>query len=241
MTLTPSDLVDRETTRETVPLRAPGVAISGKMGSGKSELAAGLVQRGYARLSIAGPLHELAKCGATYVGQDVAAAVGVWGEAIGIVSELVEHAPNKIAASKAWCEVCTKNRQELRGYGKPRRFLQDMGDALGVIDRECLYLDLERRAGEYIERGIPVVIDDLRLRLEASRLLRAGYVMVRVACDDQVRRDRLGMAVGDIAEQHATETELDEWSWDLVLDGEWPAERMVEAVLERVAIRNLAV
>lgn len=112
---------------------------------------------------------------------------------------------------------------QVLGYDGPRKVsgrevFQEVGAALREFDRE-FWLRIWRQA--YIDlcgRGIPVVVDDVRLESEVAYLREVdpAFLVVRLYADAESRADRLGgrlIGTGDITENSWHHVE-----YDLTLD-----------------------
>lgn len=110
--------------------------------------------------------------------------------------------------------------------GKPhtkpiREVLQDFGQNSKGHDLH-FWLRWLLNDTEFMD-GIPLVMDDARMKFEAKALRERGWLLVRIETPGHVRMERHMALYGDYptADQmtHPTETESDEIEVDLVLDG----------------------
>lgn len=92
--------------------------------------------------------------------------------------------------------------------------------------------------------GIPLVMDDARLRFEADALRERGWFLVRLEVPDAVRTERHERLYGapPTAAQmaHRTETECELIDVDLVLDGTQSPESLAERVVIELGLSFLS-
>jgi dephospho-CoA kinase len=112
-------------------------------------------------------------------------------------------------------ELC-RTISRLIFHDERRDHLNKVGDLLRRIDeniwvKALLTPDLEGRR---------VVVDSVRYLSEALFLRNSGFEIWRVSVSDEIRQQRLDARKRDFAseQQHASETELDEFDYDFVFD-----------------------
>lgn len=87
-------------------------------------------------------------------------------------------------------------------------------------------------------RGVPVVVDDLRYENEAQGLKREGFYVVRLDCPslDSVRYLRsqgFGIEEADVIRTHLSETDLDTYAgFDLILEA--PRSRHLDTIYDEL-------
>ena len=92
-----------------------------------------------------------------------------------------------------------------------------------------------------VNRGSPVVIDDLRYENEAQALKREGFYLVRLDCPslDSIRYLRgqgMGIEEADVIRMHPSETDLDGYDqFDLVLEA--PRSRHLDTIYDELVGR----
>ena len=157
------------------------VALSGKMASGKSTVAALIAERwGHSIIPIAGPLKLLAEC----------AKAGDTEYASHVLEMLCCGSDVRLRdAGVVYVRLCKKYADELGGDAKPRGFLQDFGRELRSVDENIWVRVVGERA--LAEAAKSFVCDDLRYVNEAQWLKECGFVLVRCECADEVREYRL--------------------------------------------------
>jgi hypothetical protein len=79
---------------------------------------------------------------------------------------------------------------KLLGGKTPRYAMQMLGTKWGrdLIDPDLWVRAWEHRAAPYLDKGLPVVVDDVRFVNEATAILRRGGVLVRIdrpGCEDR--------------------------------------------------------
>lgn len=72
-----------------------------------------------------------------------------------------------------------------------RELLQQSGAALRSVDEAILLRAIARRIGELTPK-MPIVIDDVRLPVEAEFVRDLGFTVVRLECDAETRKRRAG-------------------------------------------------
>lgn len=77
--------------------------------------------------------------------------------------------------------------------GKPRKHYQHIGQELRVLDKDVWISYLQRQVDQYLNENPKgnVVVTDCRQENEEKVLREQGYLIVKVACDEQVRLDRI--------------------------------------------------
>ena len=78
-----------------------------------------------------------------------------------------------------------------------RQLLQQSGAALRSMDEAILLRSLARRIAELSPR-MPIVIDDVRLPVEAEFVRDLGFTVVRLECDAETRKHRTGATWSEI-------------------------------------------
>lgn len=91
--------------------------------------------------------------------------------------------------------------------------------------------------------GIPLVMDDARLRFEAQALREKGWLLVRMEAPEDVRRQRYFDLYRRYPTKreltHKTETESDLIDVDLVLDGTLSPARLAEMVVDACGLSDV--
>jgi dephospho-CoA kinase len=100
---------------------------------------------------------------------------------------------------------------------KPRKLYQDYGQKMREIDPDVWVKHLHQKADQ-----LPyVVITDLRQPNEHEYCRKMGYTIIRVVCDEEVRKGRI-LAAGEkyVPEEmhHETESHVDTLPADFVID-----------------------
>jgi dephospho-CoA kinase len=193
------------------------IAISGKMGSGKTAAAKSIEESedGFTNLSIADKIKHIGNLHS---------------------KELLENT-GKLAPlffkhlTDLFGEISKKEMEELimilggifYSYepieGKNRPLLQELGQAL-VSKKETVWIDF------LVDEVVPkfndkIVVDDVRYPVEVTKLEDNDFFVVRLETDDKVRIQRLKEKYGNIKESwlnHSTETALDNYPFDVVID-----------------------
>lgn len=203
------------------------VALSGKAGAGKTTVANYLVQqRGYARVSFAEPLKlAIGKFVAPMVYRDRCRREQCsnfpHGEAICPDCPIYEMplAPMELVA---WVN---RNKDTLRPL------LQACGTALREIVSPDYWVDQALvSVAKFNAAGFAVVIDDVRYRNEAEALFRADFSLIRLVRTQQhYAANNSPVLDGDRA-NHASETDLDHYPMDLIVENNGTAENLCNAV-----------
>ena len=114
--------------------------------------------------------------------------------------------------------------------------LIDVGKKVREIDEHAWVDALDRELDTYITDS-PLVVDNLRFPNEYWMLKRRGFVIVRVAADEEKRVDRL-QRTGKLDSldqlQDETETALDGYASDYVLTNQGEIEDLHTQVLEAI-------
>lgn len=204
------------------------IAISGKMGSGKST-AAQILQElyGFEIVSLATPLRylaELAKADKTVKEYTANQTVG-YPIALAYMQKLFEDPDNAIAAFQRYQALCYECAEELKSEAKPRNFLQRLGTEVGrAIEPDVWVRELLKKTSF---ATVNIVCDDLRFLNEATLLRASGWELWRMEISEEVREVRLARVNGGVLPEdhnerqlHLSETELDGFEdWDVVLAG----------------------
>lgn len=186
------------------------IAISAKMCSGKGEAAAFIRREyGFKVISFADPLKELAELAAL---DDVVRNTRV----ATIVHRLFTDRPHMgPAVMQRYAELTMEFAEELASDAKPRGFLQTLGTAFRELYQDCWASFLVNRA---IEEQGNWICDDMRYLNETRYAREAGWTLVRINVDEEVRRSRLTakeLQPGCI--DHPSEVDLDSFQdWDVV-------------------------
>lgn len=115
---------------------------------------------------------------------------------------------------------------QFEGNRKPRALLQGVGQALREIGDPDVWINVTmRRISEWTPtlklRGLSnIVITDLRQPNEYERLRAEGYVIIRINCRDDIRRQRMidaGDTFDDADLTHETEQHVDSFTVDYEL------------------------
>ncbi|MEU1037687.1 hypothetical protein [Streptomyces sp. NPDC005907] len=137
------------------------VGIIGRARVGKDTAGKWLVdERGYRRIGFADALKEAALKVDPIVGTDT--------------DDLVVEGARLGETVRFW------GWERAKEIGDTRRFLQELGAAIRVLDPEFWLRIALRKAQEANESGVPVVITDVRYPNEAESLKRAGFHLVYV-------------------------------------------------------------
>lgn len=208
------------------------IAISGKMGSGKST-AAQILQElyGFEIVSLATPLRRLVEIAKADKTEELAHAY---------MLRLFEHPDNATAAFQRYMALCYDCAEELAGPGKPRNFLQRLGTEVGrAIEPDVWVRELLKKTSF---ATVNIVCDDMRFLNEATLLRASGWELWRMEISEEIREVRLARLNGGVLPEdhnerqlHLSETELDGFeNWDVVLAGcdeyEWLKGYIQEAV-----------
>lgn len=203
------------------------IALSGRIGSGKSFIARELCHHGYSITSFAHPIYRAAQLGKRFIETDDLMSRDVRD----FLATLTDPETAK-AMFKKWLDLVVENEQALVAWtpfsAKPRAFLQDFGQAFVALD-ETVWI---RRVLETTSTGGPWVVDDLRMWYEACDLLDEGWMLVKVRLIEEVRLERVKSRYPDASGlDHVTEMDLDLWEcWHYIFDGDGPKDTMPERV-----------
>jgi len=181
-------------------------------------------QYGFTRLSLAAPIKLLGE----------AARCQQWDFATGVLETLFPCLDDLGRATRVFSDLAADYEVELGGGGKPRGFLQ----ALGQRMRERVYRDVwvdYLIARMRVTEG-PVVVDDLRYRNEARALRGEGVRLVRLCVDEAERRRRVQVAYPELEPallDHVSEHNLDDWcfDWTISTNTEGEAARQLEVFM----------
>ena len=129
------------------------------------------------------------------------------------------------------------------GHRKPRRLLQDFGQAMRKLDENIWINHVEERIKDIereallADRPARVVIDDLRQPDEYEWAKANGFVIVRINAPDELRIERAKAAGDDFSEEdltHETEQYVDGFVVDFEIDNEGDTaelERKIDEIL----------
>lgn len=139
------------------------------------------------------------------------------------------------------------------GQRKPRRLLQDFGQAMRKLDENIWINHVEERIKDIereaflLDRPARIVIDDLRQPDEFEWAKANGFVIVRINAPDELRIDRAKAAGDDFSEEdltHETEQYIDGFAVDFEIDNngsEAELERAVDEILSEISERESVV
>lgn len=182
------------------------VALSGRIASGKSTVADLLCDLiGAKRVSCAAPMKTILQ--ALRDGDERAFAQEILA--------LSDDPRVQRALAVGTLELANKHVADIQSQGKPRLFLQQLGDLGRALDPN-IWIDRflnDSAAGS-------LVCDDLRFPNEVERLRAVGWYLVRCECDEEIRLGRVHAIYGTLEGDDAVnERSLDDWAdWDYVLD-----------------------
>lgn len=114
---------------------------------------------------------------------------------------------------------------------------QALDDALRTID-QSIFLKATLRESIALKGGI---IDSLRFYSDYELVKSMECIVIRVTCNDEVRRNRLkgrGRALTNINEEHCSETDLDMVNVDFEYDNSGDSEELHKNVLKIVQKYN---
>lgn len=140
----------------------------------------------------------------------------------------------------AYPAIAKADEFQVLGYDGPRRVsgrevFQEIGAALREFDRE-FWLRIWRQGYHDLERrGIPVVVDDVRLEREVAYLREVdpAFLVVRLYADPESRADRLGGSL--VGSADVTERAWHQAPYDLNLDTTaLSVEDVYRAVIDRL-------
>lgn len=173
------------------------IAFVGKMRSGKDTAAARLIEsHGYQRLAFADPVREAALKWDPII---LRADENGFGEAYERLSETV--------ARLGW--------EAAKAIPEVRRTLQHMGQGVRDLDPGFWLYQLMTKWRE-VPAEQRIVITDVRYANEAAALAENGFKLVRIVRPAQ--SGEVSARFLDPAKQHASETELDSYPCDVVID-----------------------
>lgn len=188
-----------------------GIAISGKLASGKTTAAQALVDElGFTLVRFAAPLKWAAAEIADWLFDTFRGRRDVM-----VLGDIVERLKDKTTPEgRAWLQFLgTDVMRKVYPNIWVRAFLSK-------VEREGLQ---------------KVVVDDVRFRNEAEVLQRAGFLMLRIEAPENVRKARLPQGYPESAFLHPSETDLDDYQdWHHVIDGRERVEDFKAAVLSTV-------
>lgn len=116
--------------------------------------------------------------------------------------------------------------QEYFGISRAKHpeLLQEIGMSMRRVYGEDVWIDIAlKRIGAYAQRGINVVVSDMRFRNEAAKLVSAGFKTIRV-----VRNNR----TIDRDPTHISEVDLDDFNYDHVIINDGTLEELRESVVD---------
>lgn len=90
-------------------------------------------------------------------------------------------------------EIINKYFPEAFEGGKPRKHYQHIGQELRALNSDVWINYLQRNVDQYLleNPNANVIVTDCRQANEEKVLREQGYLIVKVACDEQVRLDRI--------------------------------------------------
>jgi dephospho-CoA kinase len=126
--------------------------------------------------------------------------------------------------------------------GKPRKLLQDFGQACVAIDKNVWVNFMFR---EMLFQGVDpvednVVITDLRQPHEYEKLVESGFQIARVNCKPYIRKQRILEAGDNFSEEqfnHSTEQHIRTFEVDFELDNNGTKEQLIEQT--KVMLMNI--
>lgn len=112
-----------------------------------------------------------------------------------------------------------------KGYRKPRRLYQDVGQALRTLDEDVWIRQLEKAmdACENMRNVSGIVIDDARQPNEIVWAKANGFTVIRINADEDVRlrrADALGDNYDEESMAHETERHIDSYIVDYDVDND---------------------
>ncbi|NMC34929.1 MAG: hypothetical protein GYA36_21115 [Veillonellaceae bacterium] len=212
-------------------MRPVRIALSGKMGSGKSTAAEMVATAGAVRVSFAEPLRTLYNLRDT----DVSDPRGwLW---VASLFQPPEHVHVQDAYT-AWRDAASR---ELLGRWTRRQFFQQLGMHYRGLWPD-VWVECLLARGAAANPDVTCVVDDLRFGNEATALRGADFALVRCVCPDELMLERLQARDGSVPPtselHHVSETELDHWSqWDYQLDTSGTVDELrprVQAMIEEL-------
>lgn len=194
------------------------VALTGKMGSGKSSVGHILVQNGYVPVSFAAPLKEvvieadpLVYCGTEFDSGYERCAVGF-------------HLSDIMADGTSF-EECK------RMYPEVRRSLQRIGQGVRKIDPMYWVNHCRQTLDELSRHDRPVVVTDVRYPNEAEMLRGRGFLITRIKRQSAAG----GMTMDETrAALHDSETAMDSYPADLVINNDGDLNDLCRTVVDRI-------
>ena len=118
---------------------------------------------------------------------------------------------------------------------KDRQLLQALGTKMREI-RDTVWVDYVLSVIRY-EDPYLAVIDDLRYKNEYQMLRDAGWFLVRIEVDDEIRRQRIEKSGTFFGNDHPTETDLDDVDdWDYTVTGDRPISEIPVLAREVLAV-----
>lgn len=174
------------------------IAISGKIGSGKTTSAKYISDRyGHKIISLATPLKKLASF-------STATSVRINGNAI--IDSLFSNIGNKTSGKVLYRALRIKFKEELENEEKPRIFLQTLGQVFRSIEEDCWVNYLLKRC----DKDSKYICDDLRYKNELAAFQRNNWSIIRIESKEEIRSSRVVIPEG--ASNHPSETDLDEYA-----------------------------
>jgi AAA domain len=98
--------------------------------------------------------------------------------------------------------------------GDSRRVLQELADDLKKYDKFLFVKHLLYRASKI---DTPIVVDDLRFKVEADTLRQNGFKIIKVTCEDAIRQERIARlypTLPQTAQAHRSEQDWQSIPWD---------------------------
>lgn len=190
------------------------IAITGKMRSGKSEIASILTSDyGFEKVSFADPLKRLADDMFRYLYEPI-------------------YAP---------CPFSDDGKR-IVDYRKPRKLLQELGQSMRAIDEDVWIKKAEAtvEALENYRSTQGIVIDDLRQPNEEIWCRNNGFTIIRVNADEGLRAERadvLGDKYSADDMRHDTEQHVDSFAVDYEINNNGDKEelrRKVDEVMNEI-------
>lgn len=206
------------------------IAISGKVGAGKSLLAQVLRDNhGYSICTLATPIYAAADLARRFIETDSRPK-----DTLDYLSTLTTPENAEVMYGR-WLELVVEFQDELRSGKKCRGFLQTFGMAFRELDSEVFI----RACIASANGGGHFCCDDTRMPNEAQAFREAGWKLVRIVVPEDVQLARVEALGYDKSRLgHITESALDDWSeWDYVFNGACPKDEVPERVrkmLERL-------
>lgn len=190
------------------------IAFSGKMGSGKTSLSTYLIDNGYERVSLAGPLKEFAALFANYNEDN---DFNYWADMIGMLRELdkpyqkFSQYPDLLQLLYDDVLITFRDIKTLENKTEDvRKLLQTIGQRFREIIDQNVWVDYLINS---LDPNKKYVIDDMRYVNEYEKLVAAGFVAIRLKISEEVRRARLQILYGELSDaalNHISEVALDD-------------------------------